>query len=106
MKTTLSDATTLMIGKYHPIAFAVYAMLMTGIENSEHGEFHFTVNSLVLRMTYPTGRRPTRVNREAVRRAIDKFWEDGVFEFSTGPKGTVARVAGGGDEWKTTLNVV
>lgn len=106
MKKTLQEAVDLIIGRYNPVTFAVYAILLVGIEDSKHGEFHFTIESLLLKMSFYTGRRPTRVSRKVIRTAINKLWENGIFEFNPSSKGNIARLPKGDEVWKTRINIV
>ena len=106
MSKTISEATKLILGKYNPLDLAVYCLLVTGIEESEHGEYPFTLTSLVLKMTYKVGRRPVGVKRNSIHRAVSKFWEDGLFEFLTCNQGTIARFPNGKPEWLSGKMIV
>jgi hypothetical protein len=99
MNKTIDEVIELLAGKYNPISFSVYCLLASGINNSEHGEYRFTRSEIISRLTFKRGNRPIKLNSEALRVVLEKFWEDGLFEFRSSTKGCIARYPTGDALW-------
>jgi len=104
-KISVSDVVVKLVGKYSAEAIAIYCCLVAGIEASDSGEFHFTLNRLIEQLTYYAGKRPVKLHKSKVFRWVDKFWEDGLLDFCPTANSNVARLPSGDKEWKTVRDV-